>query len=108
MRQAIKAINKEYVKGLLEEPVRIGISVYTGEVVVGNIGFEMKMDYTVIGDTVNNVFRLQDLTKSHPDSILTADSTVRAAHSSLDLRDMDMNIAGMKVYQLLGLRGKGA
>jgi len=52
-------------------------------VVVGNFGFEMKMDYTVIGDTVNNVFRLQGLTKSIQDGILIGDSPVRAAQSPL-------------------------
>jgi len=39
----------------------MGISVHTGEVVVGNIGFEKKMDYTVIGEAVNTVFRMQGL-----------------------------------------------
>ncbi|GAB4338744.1 MAG: hypothetical protein Kow0089_10950 [Desulfobulbaceae bacterium] len=107
MQEALVAINRDHVQGLVKEPVRIGISIYTGEVVVGNIGFEMKMDYTVIGDTVNNVFRLQDLTKSMPDSILLADSTVRAAQSPLELRELDETIGGMKVYQLLGIRNNG-
>ena len=106
MQKAIQSINDEYVKELFEEPVRIGISIYTGEVVVGNIGFEMKMDYTVIGDTVNNVFRLQDLTKSIPDCILIADSTARAAQSPLDIREMEKTVGGMKVYHLLGFKGQ--
>ncbi|MCL7487621.1 MAG: GAF domain-containing protein [Desulfobulbaceae bacterium] len=104
MQKAIQHINDKYVKELLDEPVRIGISICTGEVVVGNIGFEMKMDYTVIGDTVNNVFRLQGLTKSIPDSILIADSTARAVRSPLNVREMDKTIGGMKVYHLLGFK----
>jgi class 3 adenylate cyclase len=108
MQKAILAINRDYAQEILDEPVHIGISVFTGEVVVGNIGFEMKMDYTVIGDTVNNVFRLQGLTKQLPDSILIADSTARAAQSSLDVVDMEKTIAGMKVYQFLGFKNNGA
>jgi class 3 adenylate cyclase/GAF domain-containing protein len=106
MQQAIRSINEEYVQGLLEEPVRIGISLYTGEVVVGNIGFEMKMDYTVIGDTVNNVFRLQDLTKSSSDSILISESTARAALAPLAMEELEMTIGDMKIFRLQGFRNQ--
>jgi len=102
MQQAIAAINESYVTEMLVDPVHIGISVYTGEVVVGNIGFEMKMDYTVIGDTVNNVFRLQDVTKSMPDSIVISESTSRAAQKPISLKELERTIAGMKTYVLLG------
>ncbi|MDH3330101.1 MAG: adenylate/guanylate cyclase domain-containing protein, partial [Desulfobulbaceae bacterium] len=90
---------------ILSSPVNIGISIFTGEVVVGNIGFERKMDYTVIGDTVNNVFRLQALTKPLPDSIIISESTARAARTPLEMKELEKTIAGMKVYELLGRRG---
>lgn len=102
MKAAIAAINREYVEKRRLEPVHVGISVYTGEVVVGNIGFERKMDYTVIGDTVNNVFRLQDVTKPMPDCIVIAESTSRAARSALELRELEVTIAGLKTYELMG------
>ena len=100
MRDSLAEINKEYVKSRLGGPVRVGISIFTGEVVVGNIGFDMKMDYTVIGDTVNNVFRLQDITKPMPDSIVISESTSRAAQLPLQLQELDRDIAGMKTYKL--------
>lgn len=56
-------------------PVRIGISINTGEAIVGNIGFDKKVEYTVIGDVVNETFRLQDLTKKKLNSILISQST---------------------------------
>ena len=89
------------------------ISIHTGEAVVGNIGFEKKMDYTVIGDSVNAVFRLQDLTKSRPNSILISEKTRAAAMNSiLDVRDIGMCDAGntlgeLKIYELFGSHPRG-
>ncbi|MFZ5799735.1 MAG: GAF domain-containing protein [Thermodesulfobacteriota bacterium] len=102
MQYAIESLNEDYLKAILDEPVNIGVSIFTGEVVVGNIGFEMKMDYTVIGDSVNNVFRLQDLTKPMPNVVLVSESTIRAVQSPLEVREIDKTIAEMKVYELLG------
>ncbi len=91
----------------------MGISIHTGEAVVGNIGFEKKMDYTVIGDSVNAVFRLQDLTKSRPNSILISEKTRLAAMNSiLDVREIGMCDAGstlgeLRIYELLGRKPRG-
>ncbi len=56
-------------------PLKIGVSINTGEAIVGNIGFDKKMEYTVIGDVVNETFRLQDLTRRRTNSILISEST---------------------------------
>lgn len=102
MQYAIESLNEDYLKAILDEPVNIGVSIFTGEVVVGNIGFDMKMDYTVIGDSVNNVFRMQDLTKGIPNGVLVSENTIRAVQSPLEVREVDKTIADMKVYELLG------
>ena len=68
----------------------MGVSIHTGEVVVGNIGFEKKMDYTVIGDAVNFVFKLQSLCKSWPNEILISETTVHAAKTRLDVDQVDL------------------
>ena len=76
---------------------------------MGNIGFEKKMDYTVIGDSVNTVFRLQNITKSFPNGILISENTLRAARSSLQVGEIKVSddilkeFSGMKVFELLGL-----
>jgi class 3 adenylate cyclase len=88
----------------------MGISIHTGEVVVGNIGFDKKMDYTVIGDAVNTVFRLQNLAKSYRNGILISVNTMRAVRSRLEVNEITVpehvarEISGMKVYELLDRR----
>ena len=109
MKNAMAAIN-EHFSNEIDVPLSIGISIHTGEAVVGNIGFEKKMDYTVIGDSVNVVFKLQDLTKFAPNSVLISEKTLRAMMKlRLDIREMGMYDAGealgeLKIYELLGIK----
>jgi adenylate cyclase len=101
-----------YFAGQIDTPLTMGISIHTGEAVVGNIGFEKKMDYTVIGDSVNVVFRLQDMAKSRPNCILITEMTRQSAtHSILDLHDIGAYSAGktlgdMRIYELLGKKSR--
>ncbi|MDA8125558.1 MAG: GAF domain-containing protein [Deltaproteobacteria bacterium] len=111
MQATLASLNERFQEDL-ETPLAMGISIHTGEAVVGNIGFEKKMDYTVIGDSVNAVFRLQELTKPLPNSILVSEKMRLAAmNSQLEVREIGMGDAGsalgeMKIYELLGRKPK--
>ncbi len=57
------------------EQFRIGIGVNSGPVMAGNLGSSKRLDYTVIGDTVNTAARLEGMTKGTPHVLFIADST---------------------------------
>jgi adenylate cyclase len=72
-RQALKAAaliaaNVDELNRFLEhdlrEPLRFGIGINGGEVIVGDIGYRDHMVFTALGDPVNVAARLQDMTKS--------------------------------------------
>jgi len=88
-------------------PLHIGISINTGETIVGNIGFEKKMEYTVIGDVVNDTFRLQELTREIPNSILISHTTYQRVEPHIITRSLGERVLGhgegrMEVYEVLG------
>lgn len=72
-RQALKAAAQiaenidelnQALKHDLPQPLRFGIGIHGGEVIVGDIGYRDNMVFTALGDPVNVAARLQDMTKS--------------------------------------------
>jgi len=69
--------------------IEIGIGINCGGCILGNIGFQNKMDYTVIGDTVNLASRIESLTKFYRHPIIVSEYIYEAAKENFITRKID-------------------
>jgi len=70
-------------------PLEVGIGINTGECVVGNIGSEMRFDYSVLGDSVNLAARLEGQTKSYGVSIIIGSNTAAQVEETFAILELD-------------------
>jgi adenylate cyclase len=103
-RQALKAAAmiaanvdelNQFLSHDLPEPIRFGIGIHGGEVIIGDVGYRDHMVFTALGDAVNVAARLQDMTKILScEAVISEEVRVRAGLATDGLPQQEVTIRG--------------
>src|SRR6266852_7371535 len=112
MIDRLKVLNRERQEeaksaGQLFLPFRIGIGINTGRCVVGNLGSDLRFNYSVLGDPVNVAARLEGQTKFYGVPIIIGSKTGEKAKEKFAILELDLvTVVGRTepdtIYALLG------
>lgn len=110
MVDRLKGINEKYAD-LLGTEIRIGIGINSGEVVVGNVGTNNYMEYTVIGNTVNVASRMENISKQKSNSIIISENTCKLINQAFETSELKQaNIKGKDIsipyFEVLGRKSE--
>jgi len=108
MLERLEELNRKQIFPGNELTVNIGVGIHTGEAVVGNIGCHKKMDYSIIGDTVNLASRIEGETRRHRTNILISRETYNLVKDQVEARHVTTTkVKGRKqevdLYEILQL-----
>ena len=112
MLDRVEQLNRERKETAAESgapfiPIHIGVGINTGHCVVGNMGSDLRFDYSVLGDSVNLASRLEGQCKSYGLPIIVGSKTAQAAKDRFAILELDfIAVKGKKepevVYAIVG------
>src|SRR6266446_4043347 len=99
------------VRGTPMETCDLRIGVATGEALVGSIGSDVMMSYTVMGDTVNLASRLEGANKAYGSRVLVSEATVVGSATAIEVREVDRVVTlgqtqPQAVFEIMGRKGE--
>ncbi|MBJ6723770.1 CHASE2 domain-containing protein [Geomesophilobacter sediminis] len=105
MIRRLETLNESFKERGMQ-PIEIGAGINTGDAVVGNMGADMRFDYTAIGDTVNLASRLEGLNKLYGTKIIVSGTTKEGGGHEGQYRELDLvAVKGKRqpvaIYELL-------
>ena len=107
MKRAEVELNRRFQEQRnIPNPIYTRIGINTGEMVVGNMGTDRKMDYTIMGNSVNLAARLEGVNKQYGTWILISEPTYRETNGEFLARRLDqVRVVGInqpvRLYELL-------
>ncbi|GHV39197.1 hypothetical protein AGMMS49546_10860 [Spirochaetia bacterium] len=112
MKRREAELNKKFAEAEISpSPFLTRIGIHTGDMIVGNMGTERKMNYTIMGHAVNFASRLEGINKQYGTWILASEDTVKECGDRIFTRRLDrIRVAGVdepvRIYELLELADK--
>lgn len=110
MKKMERFLNEHFLtEKLSPSPLHTRIGINTGDMVVGNMGTAQKMDYTIMGNSVNLASRLEGVNKQYGTWILVSEATRQEAGEAFAWRQMDrVRVVGIqqpvRLYELIDER----